>query len=81
MLNNLKFLGNFLNDWWDVIRIFIHELNPIVKALVVSLLVLMALLCFIRIFKPMYKEKNKFRLFPIICGIIFITLASLVIFV
>lgn len=81
MLTDLKFLGSFLNDWWDSIRIFIHEMNPIVKTLVVTLLVLMALLCFIRIFKPMYKEKNKFRPGPIIFGIIFIVLSCLVIFI
>lgn len=81
MLIRWSFLGSFLDDWWNTIRIFFHEMNPIVKTLVVTLLFLLALLCFIRIFQPMYKEKKKFRLFPIIGGIISIALASLIIFI
>lgn len=78
---NLRFLGSFLDDWWNSIRIFIHEMNPIVKTLVITSLVLLALLCFMRIFKPMYKEKNKFRIMPIVGGIVFIALASMIIFI
>lgn len=82
MLNLLTiFLGSFLNDWWDTIRKFFHEMNSVVKTLIITLLFLMALLSFIRCFKPMYSaDKNKSRIFPIIVSVLFLALASLIIF-
>lgn len=75
-------LGNFLNDWWNTIRIFFHEIDPILKALIITFLFLLALLSFVRCFKPMYgADKNKPRTLAITGTIFFTALACLVIFI
>lgn len=79
---NLINLGSFLNDWWDAIRKFFHEMDSLVKILIITLLFLIALLSFVRCFKPMYKaDKDKSKILPIISTILFTALACLVIFI
>lgn len=80
MLN--VFLGSFLNDWWDAIRKFFNDMNSIVKILIISALILLSLLFFIRCFKPSYSaDKNKSKALPLIGGILFMALACLIIFI
>jgi hypothetical protein len=82
MFNLTIFLGSFINDWWDAIRKFFHEMNSIVKILIITLLFLTALLSFVRCFKPMYSaDKNKSKILPIIGTILFTALACLIIFI
>lgn len=83
MLNGfIIFLGSFVNDWWNEIRKFFHEMNSVVKILIITFLFLMSALLLIRCFKPMYSaDKNKSRVLPIIGSILFIALAALIIFI
>jgi hypothetical protein len=77
-----NFLGSFLNDWWNSIRIFFHEMDTVVKSLIITGLVAVALLGLIRFIKPMYSvDKNKLKIMPLIIFIVFMGLACLVIFI
>lgn len=70
------------SDWWTSIQIFFHEMNSVVKILIITILMLIGLLSLIRVFKPFFSaDKGKFRIFPILMAIIFIGLACFVIFI
>ena len=71
-----------MNSFWFKVQQFIHELNPIVKGLVVSIFILLALFGLIRFLKPRYSaDKDKFRIMPLIVFIIFLALACFVVFI
>ncbi|MDD4110245.1 MAG: hypothetical protein PHS54_01685 [Clostridia bacterium] len=80
-MNLVKFLGSFINDWWNEIRIFFHEMDSLVKILIVTIVFLLALLCFIRVFKPSFMNKNKTGILPMIGAALFTAIACLIIFI
>ena len=66
---------NFLaaSDWWTDIQIFFHEMDLVVKILIVSILMIAGLLFVIRFFKPFYSaDKNKLKPLSLIFALIFI---------
>lgn len=77
----LTFLASFLNDWWNEIRIFFHEMDPMIKILIVTIVFLLALLNFIRILKPSFASKGKTRIMPIIGTAFFTAIACMIIFI
>ncbi len=73
------FLGSFLNDWWDAISKFFHELDTTLFALIMSVLALLFLLCVLRFIKPMFSvDKNKIKVLPLVFMIIFGGLIALI---
>lgn len=77
----ITFLGSFINDWWNEIRIFFYQMDPVLKTLIVTIIFLLALLNFIRIFKPSFANKGKTRFMQIIGTAFFTAIACLIIFI
>ncbi|MCI5797490.1 MAG: hypothetical protein MR024_02550 [Firmicutes bacterium] len=70
------------NDFWAKVQTFFHEMNQIVKILIISIFMLLALLSIIRFLKPKYSaDKNKFKVLPLVLFAIFLGLACFVIFI
>ncbi len=77
----MQYLLSF-SDFWAKVQLFFHEMNQVVKILIISVLLVVALLCLIRFLKPKYSaDKNKLRIFPLILFAIFLGLACFVIFI
>lgn len=73
-MNKLFLLG--FTEFWNNVRIFFHEMNMIVKALIVSFFFILALFALIKLIK-----QKKFKVWPIILFAITFGLGCFVIFI
>ncbi len=67
-------LASFLNDWWFSISKFFHEMNQVVRFLLVGILIICGFMALIKTIN----KKDKFRVGFIILSIILVGLGILI---
>ena len=70
-------LASFIQNWWLSIQKFFHEMDIVLKCLIVGTLLMIALLGLVKLLK----EKEKFKVGALIVFIIFTGLACLIAFI
>lgn len=70
-------LASFINDWWLQITKFIHEMNQIVRFLIVGILIISGMFLVIKLLKKS-KNDEKYKIGYLIFAIIFVALGILI---
>ena len=70
-------LASFINDWWLQITKFIHEMNQIVRFLIVGILLISGMFLVIKLLKKS-KNDEKYKIGYLIFAIIFVALGILI---